>query len=453
MSLSKLERIENKSVLKSIFIMALPVILGNIAQIIYNLTDAFFIGKLNDVAQLAAATFSYPLMMIMASIAAIFGIGGASYLSRSLGAKRHDLAQKTQSKALVTAFIVSIAIVIISQIFIDEIVKLLGSTGESNVYTKQYVGILTLAAPVIMLNTVSIDLIRAEGAARLASIGMIIGVTINLILDPIFIFTLGMEIKGAAIATVIGNGVAFIFSLFCYKYLTSVKFKLKAAFENSGILREIVKVGFPSALNIMLISISVIITNNISNSYGEVVVAGMGLAQRNHTIVIQILLGFSMGAQPLIGYNYGKKDYNKVKNLILTNISLICVLATVMSVTFFIFAEELISVFNSDPGVIANGARGLRAMLLMKPVIGLFMVTMNSAMAMGKGLITFVLSVLRQLILYMIIVNLLNHYLGYDGFIYGQTVSDFIIIIIASVILFIMLNNLKKEKPFIPLSV
>jgi len=447
MAVSKLKKLENTPVIKAILIMAFPVILGNIAQVVYNLTDAFFIGQLQDVAQLAAATFAYPLMMIMASIGAIFGIGGASNISRSLGAGRQDLAEKTLAKALVSVFFISLVIVLISQLFLDTIVRLLGSTGESFKYTRQYVSILTYAAPIIMLNTVSIDLIRSEGSARLASIGVLIGVATNIILDPIFIFVLKLDIIGAAIATVIGNGVAFLYSIVCYRFLTANKVRIKSAFiRGNGIMKEILRVGLPSALNIILMSISVIITNNISNSYGEVVVAGMGLAQRNHTIVISVLLGFSFGAQPLIGYSYGRKDHKKVKSIIAKNIVLISSLGTVLSVVFFIFAEPLISVFNSDPGVILNGARGLRAMLLMKPVIGIFMVTMSSSMAMGKGLITFVLSVTRQLLLYMVVVNILNNLYGYNGFIYAQTVSDFIVIVMAGIILAYVLKNLGREK-------
>lgn len=444
MSMNKLQRIENKPVLTSIFIMSLPVILGNIAQIVYNLTDVYFIGQLQDVAQLAGATYAFPLMMILSSIGAIFGMGGASYLSRCLGRGRQDLAENTLTKSLFYSLITGVVIVIFSLVFLDDIIRILGSDGEAYNYTRQYVFIIVLFSPIIMINSASIYLIRAEGAAKLASIAMIIGVGTNLILDPIFIFTLGLEVKGAAIATVIGNSCSFIFNLFCYKYLTHIKVRMKTVFERNKVLTEIVKVGIPGALNIILMSFSIILTNNIAGSYGDDVVAGIGLAQRNLTIIIQILLGFSMGTQPLIGYNYGKRDYKKVKKLIYTNMRLISLIGTIMGIIFYILAEPLISVFNKDPSVVYNGARGLRAMLLMKPLISVFMVSMGSVQAMGKALIALIFSVTRQLFLFMAAILILNHYFGYDGFIYAQAVSDGIMIIFSGIVITFILRNMVK---------
>lgn len=445
MSNSKLDKLDNTSVIKSIFIMAFPVILGNMAMVIYNLTDAFFIGQLQDVPQLAAASFAYPLMMVLSSIGLIFGIGGSSYLSRSLGAGRKDLAIKTLSKALFNVVSVGIIISVFSLIFIDKIVVLLGATDEAAIYTRDYIKIILLAAPIIMMNSVSIDMIRAEGAAKLAMVGIILGVTLNIILDPIFIFTLGLGVKGAACATVIGNTTALLFSLYCYKYKTYVKVKLKSVFEKNSINREIIKVGLPAALNIILMSIAIIMTNNIANSYGEAVVAGMGLALRNHTIVIYVLLGFTLGAQPLIGYNFGKANYLKMKKLIYTTMGIVTVSGTILATIFFIFAEPMISIFNSDPDVIHNGARGLRALLLMKPIISVFMVSMSSVQAMGKGMIALVFSVLRQLVFFMAMLNLLNYYFGYDGFIYAQAASDFIMIIFSGIVITIILSRLTRD--------
>ena len=446
MAINRLERLENKPILNSIFILSFPVILGNLATVIYNLTDAYFVGQLQDVAQLAGATFSYPLLMILMSIGEIFGIGGASYLSRCLGAGRKDLAEKTIAKSFVSVFVAGVFIGLFCIVFLDPIIKLLGSSGDAYNYTRSYVFILLCATPIIMMNTISIDMLRAEGAAKFASIGMAIGVLTNLILDPLFIFVFGLEIKGAAIATVIGNFVAFCFSIFVFKYKTLIKIKIKKGFEKSGIFFEIIKVGIPSALNIILMSVAMIITNNIAALYGESVVAGMGLALRNHSIVIQVLLGFSMGAMPLIGYFYGKKDYKKVRKIIYSNMGIITTIGTVLSVIFFIFAEPMISIFNSDPDVIYNGARGLRALLLCKPIIGIFMVSMSSVQAMGKGFTALVFSVTRQLFLFIIATFLLNYYFGYNGFIYGQSISDFIMIIFAGIVITVILRRLNKPE-------
>ena len=155
--------------------------------------------------------------------------------------------------------------------------------------------------------------------------------------------------------------------------------------------------------------------------------------------------------QPLIGYNYGKGDYLKVKKFMFTNMSVIAIIGTVLAVVFFIFAEPMISLFNSDPSVIYNGARGLRALMLAKPIISVFMVSMSSAQAMGKGMIAFTLSVCRQLVFFMVGITLLNYYFGYNGFIYAQALSDVFTVIISSIVIFTFLKRLGKKgtkKPF-----
>lgn len=449
---NKLKKLENKSIVSSIFIMSLPVVLGNMAMVIYNLTDAFFIGQLEDVAQLAASAFAYPLMMILSSLGAIFGIGGASYQSRSIGAGRIDLAESARSKAIVSALFIGFLIGIISQFFMNPIVKILGASDTAIEFTKDYASIILLASPIIMMNSVSIDMIRSEGGAKLAALVMIVGLVINSILDPIFILLLGMGVQGAAWATLIGNSCGFLFSLYCFKYKTFIKVKLRKAFEYNGILWQIIKVGLPSALNIILMSAAIIVTNNIADTYGEAVVAGMGLALRNHSIVIQLLLGFSMGTQPLIGYNYGKRDYAKVKKLVFTNMGIISIIGTITSVIFFVLAEPFISLFNSDPEVIYNGARGLRALLLCKPLISVFMVSMSSIQAFGKGFIALIFSVSRQLILFMVFINVLNYLYGFNGFIYAQALSDLIMIIFSGIVIIHVLKNLDKSKHVIKLA-
>jgi putative MATE family efflux protein len=449
---SKLKKLENTPILKSIFIMSLPVILGNLAMVVYNLTDAYFVGQLNDVPQLAAATYALPLMMIMNALGEVFGIGGNSFISRSLGAGKKDMADKAFTKAVIGVVFAGVIFSVLSLSFINEVAGILGASGDSFTYTLQYISVLLFAAPMFMVNVAMLDMIRAEGAVKLAMTGMIIGVGMNIVLDPIFIFVLGLGVKGAAIATVLGNACGTLFAIYCYARKSHVKFKPKTFKEKNNIYSEIIKVGLPGATNILLMSVSLTMTNNIAALYGDAVVAGMGLALRNNSIVINILLGFSFGVQPLIGYNYGKGDYSRVKKFMFTNMSVISILGTVLAAIFFVFAEPMISLFNSDPDVVYNGARGLRALMLCKPVISVFMVSMSSAQAMGKGMIAFTLSVCRQLLFFMVVINLLNYFFGYDGFIYAQAISDMLTVIISLIVITAFLKKLGKSPSAPPLN-
>lgn len=439
-SLSNLERYDEKPIIKSIFLISLPVILGNLASVIYNLTDSYFVGKLS-VAQLAGATFSYPFLMIVTTIGAIFSIGSASFISRKLGEQRNDLAEIGLNKGIFACFIFALFIVASCFIFIDPIIKILGAEGEAFVYTKQYIMILIIGVPFIMLNQVFADVLRSEGAAKWAMFTMFIGVLINVALDPLFIFVFNLQIRGAALATILSNMLASIFAFTIYHKVTSLKIKFKKAFVKDKILKEIVFVGLPGALNLILMNIGIIITNNVASKYGDAVVSGMGLSLRIVAILIQILLGFSLGVQPLIGYNYGKKNFRRMLDFIKNNIFIITIISSFFSILIFIFAPDIIKIFKNEPEVVSFGSKALRALILMKPVIGVFIVTINSIQALGKAKIALIFSISRQLILFVTALLLLNYFFGKNGFIFAQAISDFIMIIVAGLLLLHMFKK------------
>ncbi|MDD4200735.1 MAG: MATE family efflux transporter, partial [Eubacteriales bacterium] len=308
------ELMSNTPVAKAIFKMSIPVVLGMMVQVLYNLVDTFFIGKLNDPNQLAAANITTPIFMLMMAIATIVSTGAASYISRCLGQKDNQSANRTLSTGVAISTGLGILMMAAGLIFLKPFITLLGATEAVYPYAFSYASVMFIGTLPVMLNYIGGQLLRSEGAVMPSIIGMMIGTVVNVILDPIFIFGFDMGIEGAAIATVLGNVAALGYYMFYYLSGKSlVKFKLKFISGDKKIWGQTFGIGIPAALSQFLMSGALIVCNNLAKPYGENAVAGMGVAAKLMYIGTFIFMGFAAGCQPLVGYNYGAKNFSRVK--------------------------------------------------------------------------------------------------------------------------------------------
>ncbi|MFZ2331127.1 MAG: MATE family efflux transporter, partial [Atribacterota bacterium] len=260
--------------LRAILSLSVPTILAMQVQVFYNLTDTFFVGKLNDPFQVAAVSVAYPIFMILIAFSGVFGFGAASYISRLLGKKDYLMAKKTSSTAFYTCFIAAIAVTIASLVFISPILHLIGVTPETHRYANDYLSIIFAGSIIMMLNFLVTQLLRSEGAAKVSMYGMFIGTGINIILDPIFILVLGYGVKGAAIATIIGQAIALIYYFIFYlKKRSMVSIHWKYLSFRIDILSEIFRVGIPASVHQLTISISQTMGNYMAATYNDLIVA------------------------------------------------------------------------------------------------------------------------------------------------------------------------------------
>jgi len=420
----RIQILRNEAPLKAILSLSVPTILAMQVQVFYNLTDTFFVGKLNDPFQVAAVSVAFPMFMILMSFGGIFGFGAASYISRLLGKKDYLLAKKTSSTAFYTCFITAVAVTIIGLVFISPILQLIGVTPETHGYAYDYLSIIFCGSVIIMLNFLLTLMLRSEGAAKVAMYGMFIGTGINIVLDPIFILVLGYGVKGAAIATLIGQAIAlFYYFDFYLKKKSMVSLHWKYLSLQRDILLEILKVGIAASSYNIMINITNIIGLYVAASYNDMIVAAFGINRRIFSMCIMTLTGLAEGTQPLIGYSYGARKIDRMNKIIKTALILAISISVFFVVFFYLFAGKMIQVFINNEQVIAYGVQIMRAMIIALPFIGIQFLIRITFQALGKGKPALILALARDLF-YIPALFALNKYFGFSGFIYVQPFSN-----------------------------
>ncbi|MGL5346269.1 MAG: MATE family efflux transporter [Peptostreptococcaceae bacterium] len=446
----KITLLRDEKISTAIFKLSIPMVMGMMIQVLYNLVDTYFIGMLGDPNQLAASNISLPVFMMLMAIAGIVGSGSSSYISRCIGEKNYNEANKTISIATGILILMSLVVMIGGMAISPTLAKGLGANDATFNYTYKYIFIMFIGAIPVMCSYALGQLLRSEGNIMQSVIGLTLGTVVNIILDPVLIFGFKLEITGAAIATVIGQASTLIYFIYAYTCgKTTLKINLKKFKYDKVIFKEIFTIGIPASLNQMLMGVATVIANNIAIQYGTLTVAGMGVAMKIMTIGTFVFMGFSAGCQPLVGYNYGSKNIPRVKEIIQKGITITSIIGLCLALIFGIFANSLIGLFINDAEVINKGATILKALIISLPFVGGQMIATTSAQSMGKVIVAFILSISRQGILYMPLLILLNKTFGFSGFIYAQPITDIVMLFLSSILLFSILpktNDKLEEK-------
>lgn len=425
--------------------LGVPLICGMFVMVLYNLVDRYFIGKMDDPYQLAAVNFAYPIMMITVAISNMVGTGASSLIARSIGAGKKELADHTATAGIVLTAVNSLIVTVAGLVFLPQIVSALGAKSNTFGFTRDYVLILLIGSVFTMGNYTLGQLLRSEGSVKYSIIGMMVGTVVNIVLDPIFIFTLHMEIRGAAIATVLGNVAGTVVSLALFiSGRTLLRPSVKYIRPAGEILKEIFWVGVPASLETLLTSVAYVINNNLAVAYGELTVAAVGVAQAIMTVGNYIYQGFAAGVQPLMGYNYGAKNYSRMRNCLKSGLIVVSLTELVVMMVFAVTAPWLIDIFTDDPVVIDTGAHVLRTIMFILPFVGAVSMCRMSFQAMGKPLYAFAITLVRQLFLYVPLLLILNSIFGFGGMLWAQPVTE-LIMMGASVLLLLMVIRKEAE--------
>ncbi len=434
-------------VMSSIIKMSLPVIMGMMVQVLYNLVDIFFVGMLHDPYQLAAVNLSTPIVMLMTAIAALVGTGAASYISRTLGEHKSHRASQILSTGVIFCVGLGLTVTLLGTLCIETIVWALGADTHTFVSTHNYVSLIFLGSIFMMCNYALGQLLRAEGAMMPSMLGMFIGTMSNLVLDPIFIFGFGMGVTGAAIATVLGNLMAVFFYIFYYRTGKSALELKPNLFSTDFIIwKEILTIGTPSSLNQSLVILAMILCNNVAASYSVDLVAGMGISSKITTFGTFVFMGISAGCQPMIGYNYGAQNFDRLTQIVKKGITLTTCVGLTLTLIFGVGAPWIIGIFTPLPEVQQMGVHALRITMLSLPFVGSQMLSASTIQAMGKALPGLFLSIARQGLFYIPLLYTLNHTFAENGFLFAQPISDFITLCISLTILTTLLRRLKRPQ-------
>lgn len=443
----QIELMGKAPVTKAILKLSIPVVIGMMVQVFYNLVDTFFIGKLNDQNQLAAANITTPVFMILMAIATIVSTGAASYISRCLGRKDQENANRTLTTGILICTALALVVMTVGLIFVKPLIIALGASEEVYPYAYQYVVVMLLGSIPVMLNYAGGQLLRSEGAAMPSIIGMMIGTVVNIVLDPIFIFGFNMGILGAGIATVLGNAAAMVYYIWFYLSGRSM-LQIKPMFISTDktIWKEIFLIGIPACMSQLLSSVAMIVLNNQAKIYGDSVLAGMGISSKLMFIGTFIFMGFAAGCQPLVGFNYGAKNYKRVREIFKTGMVMTFGIGVVLTVIFRFSASGLVSFFTPLPEVISQGTIVLRISIFSFLILGPQMLASTGIQAFGKAKEALILSVARQGLVYIPLLFAMQSLLGFNGLIWSQPIADAITLGIGLVFLAVILKKSTAEK-------
>ncbi|MBR2742278.1 MAG: MATE family efflux transporter [Clostridia bacterium] len=430
---------------KAVMSLAIPSVLSMLVAIVYNMADTFFVGQTGDPNQVAAVSLTMPLFFIFLAVGNIFGIGGGTFISRSLGAKLFDKIKNISSSCFYMSVAAALALTAVFLIFMTPILHLMGTSEATEGFTRSYLTFLSIGIVFSVESIMLSNIIRAEGAAKRAMLGMIFGSVVNIILDPIMILALGMGVSGAAIATVIGNICSVTFYLLYFRRKDTALSVSPKYFTLHEIWGPIFMIGLPASVNNILMGLCNLILNNVLSSYGDYPVAAMGVALRANMLVVMLQMGFSIGIQPLIGYSYGAKNYTRMKKAI--GFTMICttIIGVALTIAYYFNTEFIITAFIKDETVIMYGVKMLRALMIAGPLLGILFTFTFSFQAMGRAIPSLLLSVARQGLFFLPTLFIANKIWGLDGIIYTQPVTDLLTMAVAAVMFFTMMHNINKK--------
>ena len=434
---------------KLIIGLGIPTTLSMMVTSLYNLADTYFVSLIGNDSITAAASNLLALMSIIQAIGFTFGMGSGSIVSRLLGKRDRDGADTTASSAFAIAGISGVLILLIGFIFLTPLMKLFGSINpEVLAYSKQYARYILISAPFMCMSFVLNNILRAEGKALLSMIGLVTGAVVNVVLDPLLIFTFNMGIRGAALATCISQLISFAILLLMFlSGRTIVRLRFRVISRSFSVYRDIIVVGFPSFCRQILASLCTVFLNRAANEYGqEAAQAALGVVQKVFMLAFSISLGIGQGYQPVLGYNYSAKRFDRVKSAYLFTLGFsTCLMITFASVCA-ILAPQLMSAFSLSEEAKEIGTLTLRLQCICMPLLPLNFMAGLTYQSVGNKAIAAVLSASRQGIFYIPAVLILPEILGLLGVQSCQAISDFFAFFFALPFTFLFFGTLKKEQ-------
>ncbi len=420
-----MELFRNAPVWQVVFKNALPAMAAMLMVLIYNLADTFFIGKTHDALQVAAVSLATPVFLIFMAVGTVFGVGGTSVISRAMGEGKTDYAKRVSSFCMWGCVIAGMIMSAGMLIFINPILSLAGASADTWELAKTYLVIVVCCGPFVLISNCYSNVIRTEGESAKAMMGTLIGNLLNVVLDPIFILGFGWNIAGAAIATVIGNVVgAGYYIMYFIRGKSSLSIRLKDFTVKDKVAASVFAIGIPAALGSLLMSISSIVTNSKMAQYGDMALAGIGVAMKVTMMTGMVCIGLGQGIQPILGYCVGAKLWARFKKVLRFSLVFSFVLSVVLTGICYLFAGQIVKAFLADATAYGFALGFSRILLTTSVFFGVFYVLLNALQAMGAGAAALIINISRQGVIYIPVMFLLKMIVGMTGLVWAQPVAD-----------------------------
>lgn len=442
-----LEIFKSAPISQAVLKNTVPAMVAMMMVLIYNLADTFFIGMTNDALMIAAVSLVTPVFLLFMAVGTVFGIGGTSVISRVMGEGRKEYAKKVCSFCMWSCIIVGIVMVVVIFAFMDTILKMLGASDDTIKYAREYLSIVTAAGPFVLISNCYANIIRTEGKAGMAMFGQLAGNLLNVILDPILILGFGWNVAGAAIATALSNLISAAYYVGYFKFGKSMlSISLKYFSVKDNILKGVLAIGIPAALGDVLMSLSSIVLNSQMAKYGDMAVAGVGVAMKVTMITGMVCIGFGQGIQPLLGYCIGAKNLKRYKDSLRFSVIMGFGLSAFMTIICYIFNNQIVGMFLSESEAFNYGVEFSRILLTTSFLFGVFYVLSNALQAMGASTSAFIINMSRQGLIYIPAVFILQSIVGIKGLLWAQPVADILSVILVIVLYKIEIKNRMKTQ-------
>ena len=444
-----------EKILKLLLKFSIPCILSLLITSLYNIVDQIFIGN-SELGYLgnAATTIVFPITIISVAFAWCFGDGAAAFLSLCQGRKDTKNAHKAVGNSIFVTFIISILFVILGFIFMEKLLFLFGASSETIGLAKDYFTIILVAIPIYMLGNTMSAIIRADGSPAFSMCATLVGAITNIILDPVFIYGLKWGIQGAALATIIGQILTFIISIIYFFRTKTFKLKLESFKMNFKLFSNVIKLGVSTFITQMSIVIISLVCNIMLAKYGamskygaDIPIAVIGICMKVFTIVINIVVGIILGAQPILGYNYGAKKYDRVRKTFKDVLLATIFIGIIGTLLFELSPQLIIKIFGTESDLYMEFAvMTFRIFLMFITFTCIIKMSSIFFQAVGNPMKSAIVSLARDIVCFVPLVIILPNFLGVKGALWAAPIADGIGIVITSALITLFFRKLKNEK-------
>ena len=441
---------EQQSIGKLMLKFSLPAIISMVVNSIYNIVDQIFIGWGVGYLGNAATNVAFPLMTVAMALSTLICDGCVAYFSLKLGEKRYEEAARTMGNGVMIATVTGLTMFLLGEIFLSPILKLCGATENVFPYAKDYVSVTLLGYPLVFISMTISSLIRAEGNPRYSMICMLTGCITNIVLDALFVLGFDWGVKGAAWATVIGQFLNFCLCLAYIPRFRDIRFKLENMKPRRNVLGAFLPLGISSLFTQMSFAVLQVCMNNQLVKYGalsiygpDIPLAAFGIVMKVNSIIISVLVGISIGSQPIVGYNYGAKNYDRVKKTYLRTILVGSIVAVLGWCCFQLFPQNIVNIFGQESELYNQFAvLCFRRFLVTVCLAGITVPTGIFFQSIGKPVIAMISSMVRPLVFFIPALFFLTSRMGIDGALWAGPISDLLAFLLVSTLAIIEMRKL-----------
>ncbi|WP_339222395.1 MATE family efflux transporter [Paenibacillus sp. FSL H8-0332] len=435
---------EKAPITKAVAHFAVPMMLGTSMNVIYSILNAYFLGTLHNTAMLTALALTLPLFAIIMALGNLVGIGSGTYISRLLGEHKYDEVKQVSSFAFYSSLVLGLLVMAVGLPLIGPILHSLGATPDSYGFTKDYVTVMLIGAPFVVLFFTLENMVRSEGAAIVSMIGMMLSVVVNILLDALVIFVLHWGVIGVASATVVANMVASAYYAFHMGYKSqflTISFKWFKATKD--ILSNVFKIGVPVFIMSVFLGAMSLIFNLFLIEYGDSAVAAYGISSRLLQFPEFILMGLCEGVVPLIAFSF-TADKLRMKHTIGFTVKAMAAMAAVFGIIVYLISDHLIGLFTQDPQMIQMGSYILHVTFLSLFISGLTTLFMGIFQATAQGTAAFVMSIIQGVTLIPVLF-FANQTNGFHGVVWSLVIADAAAFLVGAAMLYALRHKLQPE--------